>query len=348
MKALSILGAGCVTALGREWNTVWEKIRAGESPVPETLQGPGCVEPVGVYKTALPDIPPAAGARLRRSGSISYFACAAAADAVREAGPLPAARTALVFATSDGSVSYTRRFYEEVAARGAGSPLLFPETVYNAPASHVAAMLGLDGVVLTLVNDATAGMDALATASEILGSGTADRCLVVAAEELDWITCEGYRRWKMTASGAGFAHGAVLSEGAVALVLGPPSSAHVQISRVHPGRTPRRHSPGGQTVRHVLGELADGATPDLAVLSSSGTRSGILEESFVRECFPRARSLSPKRFAGEAFAASSLLQCLCAREELKRPGTAIVPVLGWSGQVGGALLTSGGFRSSRG
>ena len=145
MKAVSILGVGCVTSLGREWNTVWNKIRAGEKPERETVQAPGCREPVEVYKTALPDIPSAASARLRRSGSISYFACAAAADAVQEAGPLPAARTALVFATSDGSVSYTRRFYEEVVERGAGSPLLFPETVYNAPASHVAAMLGWTG-----------------------------------------------------------------------------------------------------------------------------------------------------------------------------------------------------------
>ena len=344
-EPLSILGVGCVTALGRDWKTVWEQICAEKRPPPDALQGPGCAEPVEVFKTALPDIPATASARLRRSGPISYFACAAAADAVQESGPLPAARTALVFAASDGSVSYTRRFYEEVVARGAGSPLLFPETVYNAPASHVAAMLGLDGVVLTLVNDATAGMDALATASELIGSGEVDRCLVVAAEELDWITCEGYRRWKMTASSAETERGAVLAEGAVALVLGPPSSAHVQISRVHPGRILRRHSDARQTLRRVIGELADGTTPDLAVLSASGTRSGILEESLVRECFPGARLLAPKRFAGEAFAVSSLLQCLCAREALIRSGTAIVPVLGWSGQVGGAFLISPGSQA---
>jgi Beta-ketoacyl synthase, N-terminal domain len=340
LKALSILGVGCVTALGRGWETVWEKIRAGEKPEREAVQGPGCVVPVEVYKTALPDIPPSAIARLRRSGSISYFACAAATDAVQQAGPLPAGRTALVFATSHGSVSYTRRFFEEVVTRGGGSPLLFPETVYNAPASHVAAMLGLDGVVLTLVNDSTAGMDALSTASELIHSGAADHCLVVAAEELDWITCEGYRRWKMTASASGAGHGAVLSEGAVALVLGPPSSDAVQIARVHPGRVLCRRSAVGQTIRQVLEELADGATPDLAVLSSSDTSSGGTEALLVKECFPGARLLSPKRFAGEAFATSCLLQCLCAWQELQRGGKAIVPALGWSGQVGGAFLTS--------
>ncbi|MEI8312425.1 MAG: beta-ketoacyl synthase N-terminal-like domain-containing protein [Verrucomicrobiota bacterium] len=335
---LSILGVGCVTAHGRDWGGVWEKIRAGKKPAAEFLQGPGCPAPVEVYKTAVPDIPPSAVARLRRSGSISYFACAAAADAVQQAGPLPAGRTALIFAATDGAVTYTRRFFEEVAARGAGSPLLFPETVYNAPASHVAAMLGLDGVVLTLVNDASAGMDTLSTASDLIHSGEADRCLVVAAEELDWISCEGYRRWKIAASGTGSNNRAVLTEGAVAMVLGPPSPAHVRIARVHPGRSLRRHSDFRQTVRRVFEELSGGENVDLAVMSSVVAES--IEESLVRECFPDARLLLPKQSAGEAFAVSSLLQCLCAWQELQQGGSAIIPVLGWSGQVGGAFLTA--------
>lgn len=344
-QPLSIFGVGCVTALGREWQTVWEKIRAGEAAERGSMQRPGGGMPVVVYKTAMPGIPDAISARLRRSGSISYFVCAAAADAVLHAGALPAGRTALVFAASDGSVSYTRRFYEEVVTRGAGSPLLFPETVYNAPASHVAAMLGLDGTVLTLVNDSTAGMDALSTAADLIHSGTADRCLVVAAEELDWISCDGYRRWKLAGSGSG--DGAVLAEGAVALVLGPPSVSHVQISRIHPGKTLRRHLPAGQTLRQVLEELVDGATPDLAVLSSTGSRAGLVEESVVRQSFPCARLLFPRRVAGDAFAASTLLQCLCAWQELKCGGRAVVPVLGSSGQVGGAFLTAAGEFSNR-
>ncbi|MCK9589223.1 MAG: beta-ketoacyl synthase N-terminal-like domain-containing protein [Terrimicrobiaceae bacterium] len=341
MTPVSILGVGCVTALGRKWETVWERIRDGETPEREAVRGPGCHVPVGVYKTALPDVPSAAGARLRRSGPISYFACAAAADAVQQAGPLPSARTALVFAATDGAVTYTRRFFEEVVERGAGSPLLFPETVYNAPASHVAAMLGLDGIVLTLVNDSGAGMDALSTASELIHSGMADRCLVVAAEELDGVSSEGYRRWKLAMPAAGFQKGAVLTEGAVALVLGPPSPAHVRIDRVHPGGILRRHSTARETIRRILGELAAGETPDLAVLSASGAWPGVVEESLVRECFPESRLLSPRRFAGEAFVVSSLLQCLCAWQELrlKRAGSAIVPVLGWSAQFRGAFLT---------
>ena len=336
---LSILGFGCVTAHGRDWKTIWSRIQEGKSPERTAMQGPSCPEAVGVYKTPLPEIPAGIAPRLRRSGSISYFACAAAADAMESSGSIPGGRMALVYAASDGAVTYTRRFYEDVVAHGTGSPLLFPETVYNAPASHIAAMLGLDGVVLTLVNDATAGMDALSTASDLIHSGEVDRCLVVAAEELDWITCEGYRRWNLASTAAPRDRGAVLTEGAVAMVLGVPDVARPQILRIHAGRILPRHSNRRQNIRRVLAGLAGGEAPGVAVLSSSC--SDPIEELTVRECFPEARILTPKRSAGEAFAASSLLQCLCACGAMGPSGRAVVSVLGWSGQFGGALLSTG-------
>lgn len=338
-SGVSILGAGCVTPYGRDWETIWKMIRSGERPGTETLSGPGGLSPVEVCKAALPEVPSSIAARLRRSSAISYFACAAAADAVGQSGPLPAGRTALIFAASNGAVVYTRRFYGDVVERGSGSPLLFPETVYNAPASHVAAMLGLDGTVLTLVSDATAGMNALSTAADLILSGMAERCLVVAAEELDWISCEAYRRWKLAAAHTG--EGAVLSEGATAFVLGPSSPADVRIARVHPGKTLCRHRSSVRVFQSLLGELVDGEVPDLVVLSASGARPGRIEEASVRNCFPEARIFSPKKIAGEAFATSTLLQCLCAWQEIRQNGAekVLVPVLGWNGQAGGAFLT---------
>ena len=70
-----------------------------------------------------------------------------------------AARLAVIFAVASGSVVYTRRFYEQVTKQGAkaASPMLFPETVYNAPASHLAALLGIDGATYTLVGDNSVG-----------------------------------------------------------------------------------------------------------------------------------------------------------------------------------------------
>ena len=54
-----------------------------------------------------------------------------------------ALRLGIVACTMAGSVAYSRRFYEEVLREPAtASPLVFPETVFNAPASHLAAYLG--------------------------------------------------------------------------------------------------------------------------------------------------------------------------------------------------------------
>ncbi|MEI6736711.1 MAG: GNAT family N-acetyltransferase [Actinomycetes bacterium] len=84
-------------------------------------------------------------------------------------------RLAIVFGVSSGGVQYTRRFYEQIVKQGANaaSPLLFPETVYNAPASHLAAMLGVDGATYTLVGDGTVGLQALEFGAQLIAAAEA-------------------------------------------------------------------------------------------------------------------------------------------------------------------------------
>lgn len=225
MSAIGIHGIGCVSPLGADWPAVWAGLSAGKRPEVVMLPGLAGHPPLPAYRVPGPF--EFRHPRLRRSSAISHFACAAASAAVAEAGPFPAGRSALVFAASDGSLIYTRKFYEEVVASGSGSPLLFPETVYNAPASHVAAVLGIDGSVLTMVGDETAGLDALDSAISLIRSGDADQCLVVASQEVDWIACDGYRRWGLASSGG--MDEPILSEGAVAMVIGHARQGDVLI-----------------------------------------------------------------------------------------------------------------------
>jgi hypothetical protein len=270
--------------------------------------------------------------RLRRSSAISHFACAAASAAVAEAGPLPAGRTALVFAASDGALIYTRKFYEEVVKSGSGSPLLFPETVYNAPASHVAAVLGIDGSVLTMVGDETAGLDALATAIDLIRSGDADQCLVVASQEVDWIGCDGYRRWGLASSGGMDAP--ILSEGAVAMRIGVARPGDVVIGKIDPGS----RALGCSRLEKLYRDLAGDVPPDMLITSSP------LPGKFGGSAFPGMRISSPKPLAGEAFAVSTLLQIACAREEIRdgRARNVLVSVAGWNGSAGGVVLAASG------
>src|SRR5207247_10228762 len=112
--------------------------------------------------------------RLRRASVISRFAAAAGLDALRAANvkldPQNAARTALIFAISNGGVIYTNRFYRDAvdAAAQSASPLLFPETVFNATASHLAAILGVTGATYTVVGDGAVGLLAINMAEDLM------------------------------------------------------------------------------------------------------------------------------------------------------------------------------------
>jgi hypothetical protein len=331
---IAVHGIGCVGPLGGDWDAARRRLASGVRPAATLLSGPP-----GHPAHPVLGVPPPfefPHPRLRRSSPISHFACAAASEAVARSGRDLSGRTALVMASTDGAVIYTRRFFSEVLKSGSGSPMLFPETVYNAPASHVAAVLGLDGTVLTMVGDATAGTDALATAAELLAGGDADRCLVVASEEADWISCDGYRRWGLADT--------PLSEGAVAMLVGPAAPDGPAITAIHPGRTLRR--PVADSIARVLAETAAGACPDAAVLSAPGGTLGKSERRAVERLFPGIRVSVPKEVAGEAFAVSALLQCALAWQDVRDGSSActLVSAVGSGGQIGSVLASAPAVR----
>jgi 3-oxoacyl-(acyl-carrier-protein) synthase len=117
------------------------------------------------------------------------------------------ARLGILCGVMGGSVIYSRRFFEEVRRDPpTASPLLFPETVFNAPASHLGAILGRTGRNDTLVGDQTGFLHALALGATWLTDGVVDSCLVVGSEEADWLTAEAtglFHRQIPTAEGAG-------------------------------------------------------------------------------------------------------------------------------------------------
>ncbi len=322
-----IQGLGWITPLGRDPASAWEAVQAGSAPEPTELTNPFNARsfPVRRIDTAMvADV--ARLPRLRRSSVISHFAVAAALDALKDAGcgcnPLTE-RLAVVFAATNGGVIYTRRFFEDVSKSGtqAGSPLLFPETVYNAPASHIAAVAGINGVVTTLVNDASVGADAIAAASDLIDAGDCDRCLVVAAEEADWAICEAYAAWKL---------GTIFSEGAAAVLLGPGGNGPV-VERIDAGAAFRSIA----EARAMIGEFGMKSEAQIIVSGASDTPFDEAEADL------RGPRFTPKKLFGEAFAASTLMQIAGAALALRGQPTgtrAFVPVVGFHGQVAALTL----------
>jgi 3-oxoacyl-(acyl-carrier-protein) synthase len=348
-----IAGIGCVTPLGGHLGEIRRRIENGERAALVEMRNPES----GRTFSAAP-VPPQYLAhlsrepRLRRASTISLLAAVAGNQAVADSGlDLTSAvksRLALVFGVSSGGVQYTRRFYEQVVKEGANaaSPLLFPETVYNAPASHLAAMLGMDGSTYTIVGDGTVGLQALHFGAQLIETGEADHVLVVAAEELDWILMEAHREWRLTvAKGRAAPHGgshtgALLAEGAAAVLLGREgrrATAHLR-----EGLTCFSRREAASVMDRLLAGFAALAPVDLVVSGGNGTWVDDVIASAVERHFPQTERpwLMPKEHFGEALGAGALLQVVMAVDALEHQGLdrALVVAMGWNQQAGAAVI----------
>jgi 3-oxoacyl-(acyl-carrier-protein) synthase len=324
---LAISGMGWVTPLGSGVAEVWQRLINGDEATAETISSPPDDHTYPVFRVppeAIAKAPP--HPRLRRSSAISRFAVVAGLAALEDAQVkmdlATAERTAIIFAISNGGVIYTKRFYHEVVESGAraASPLLFPETVFNAPASHLAAILGITGASYTLVGDGAVGLLALKMAEDLMQNPALDRCLVVGAEEADWLLCDAYRRWRLLRTAPPVQlfeekpRGMTLSEGAGAVLV--DRGGGVQIQTVDAGSNFRRQHEATTCVDDVFSRL--GANDDdLVIASANGTFVDRAEASAIQRRCPNSITYSPKLSLGESVGASSLWQVICGAQALR-------------------------------
>ncbi len=286
--------------------------------------------------------------RMRRSSPISQFCVGAALEALGGAAIVPTEgdgrRLGLVFCTMTGSVVYSRRFFDEVLREPAtASPLLFPETVFNAPASHLAAILGITGRVHTEVGDAGCFLKGLATAALWLRLGAVDRCLVVGAEEADWLIGEGLLHLSRTAV-AGEGAGALLLErsverdgqgGAKIQAVTDPILYGARTTPVDAMRTVRRALTGDAGLHSEEGTLL-----------VDGTGAGGRLDRAERAAWAgwKGSRWSIKAVLGEAWAAGAAWQCVAAAAGLSALSAdmAVVSVVGTQEGAMGALFGRNG------
>jgi len=345
--SLGIAGMGWVTPLGSDLTAVWQRLLNGETASVQSISSPlgraYPVFPVPAEATARAPAHP----RLRRSSAISRFAVVAGLAALEDAklklDAEAAARTALIFAVSNGGVIYTKRFYHEIVESGAqaASPLLFPETVFNAPASHLAAILGISGASYTLVGDGAVGILALKMAEDLMESKTLDRCLVVGAEEADWLLCNAYHKWRLLRSAPPIEpfkqppRGTILSEGAGAVLLSRGGA--IRLEKIAAGTNFRKQSEAGESLEKIFAELGDGEI-DLVVASANGTFIDAAEHAAVLRNCPSANVYAMKGALGESVGASSFWQTICGAQCLR---TQLVPPDSHLIQEAGARVSMG-------
>lgn len=332
---LSITGIGAVTPAGWGVDAMMRVLAAGNplatSPLERMMGDTVVVTPVLRVPAEGATVPKSA--RLRRCSPISKFAAAAAMEALGEdrLARIPhGLRVGVIFTLTNGSVNYSNRFFGEVLADPAlASPILFPETVFNAPSSHLSAMIGSTAPNDSLIGDGSGFLTGLGLAAEWIARGDVDGCLVVASEEIDWLSAEALRHYSRSY---------LPSEGAGAVYLeagcGPAMIRHlpdpVSYALVDRHRAARR-------MRETLSAVDDGET--LLVDGRSGVLRFDSPETVAWEQWQGPR-WSPKKLLGESMGASSAWQVVAAVAAL-RTGEfkqAVVPSTGANQQAAGVLL----------
>lgn len=340
MSEIFIRGMGAVSPAGWGVEALLEAV-AGGRPLPATpAPVPTGNRPVLRRTVPIPEPRPAflAHPRLRRASAISHFAMGAAVEAL-DGWPLAPAslgRLGIVLATHTGSIRYSERFFGEVRQDPAtASPLLFPETVFNAPASHVAACLGGVPRTYTLVGDQTVFLQALTLGAGWLSEGQVDRCVVIGAEE---------SHWPVSFAASDFARGLILAEGAGALLLTtqPSTTTAVRLAGITDA-----HSYAGQSTRHgavcrMQAELSTTGAARLLVDGRCGVERLDDPEKRAWEAWDAERA-SPKVTLGEGLSAGAAWQCVLACQRLLAGGPAgcFVSVPGFNGAAIGARFSLG-------
>jgi 3-oxoacyl-(acyl-carrier-protein) synthase len=324
--SLAIAGMGWVTPLGRGVDSVWERLLHGDEAFATTVSEKFGNRPYNVFRVPESALTGFAHPRLRRASAISRFAAAAGLDALRGAGlnldSQNAERIALIFAISNGGVIYTKRFYREVVDAGAqsASPLLFPETVFNAPASHLAAILGIRGATYTLVGDGAVGLLAIKMAEDLMANEALDHCLVVGTEELDWLSCDAYRRWRLLRPAPPIepfskqTRGMILSEGAGAILLAREGPFAIECA--HPGGYFARRAQAEEILKRILHDLCQSEI-DLVISSANGTFVDRAEYRALKAVVPNAFVYTAKPALGESVGAAGLWQVILAVQALR-------------------------------
>ncbi|MFO1500733.1 MAG: hypothetical protein U1G07_20500 [Verrucomicrobiota bacterium] len=336
--SIFIQGVGVVSPAGWGVNSIRDALAKGASlPIAE-LARPGWKLPLPFRPVPAPVERPAylSHSRLRRTSPISQFVVGAALEALGDDQPRLAEgslRLGIIVCVMAGCVRYSRRFYEEVCRDPrTASPLVFPETVFNAPASHLAAVLGSGDVSYTLVGDPGMFLVGLALGASWLSAGHVEGCLVVGAEESDWLISDASRRFErrvVLAEGAGAVYLRASSAPGPAIALECVTDAH--------SFTPDR--PRARAAAAMRAQLPQGAAPDLLCDGTRGQAQSDAAEEEAWAHWPGAR-LSVKRILGESWAAGSAWQCVAAADALRtgRHRSALVSVVGCNQQAIGLHL----------
>jgi 3-oxoacyl-(acyl-carrier-protein) synthase len=336
LNTVMVQGIGAVSPAGWNVDSLRDALAKGQPLPGSNLARPGFASDLRVRRVPTPSPRPdfLGHPRLRRASPISQFAVGAALEALGtnlQGVTQDRSRLGIIFAVMAGCIKYSRRFYDETLRDPAtASPLVFPETVFNAPASHLAAILGSSGRTYTFVGDPGMFLVGLALGATWLADDHVDSVLIVGAEEIDWLAADAFRR---------FERHAILSEGAGAVYLrrGTGAGDEIHLQAVTDSHSFLSHRPRLAAAQAMRAELPSHAEDHLLCDGTQGLPKLDLAEKQAWANWTGPR-LALKPLLGEGLAAASAWQCVAAIDALRqtRYRGALVSIVGCNQQAIGA------------
>lgn len=336
MSEIYVTGVGAVSPAGWSVNALRDLVAKGQCLPSEPLEPAAGLPALKVLRVPPPNPRPSflAHARLRRASPISHFALSAVLEALGNGVDRSAhAGTAVIACVFSGCVNYSRRFYGETLKDPAtASPLLFPETVFNAPASHISAFLGSSAINYTLVGDFGTVLTGLALGARWLLEGKAEQCVVVGTEEIDWLTAGALQL---------FDRSSCLTEGAGAVLLTrTPRQPAARLAMITDEFLYSRWGRTGALAK-MNGEVGESAAQTVLFDSTTGAPRLSREEAQLWSGWNGSR-VAVKQLLGEGLMASAAWQLVLAADAIAT-GTAkesIISIAGFHQHAVGARLSA--------
>jgi len=335
---ICITGVGVVSSIGigkEEFLSSLKNGRSGIAEIKEFNTHFSRSKKGGIVRSFHPkDFIPAA--KIRRLDRASQFAIAASklalADAQFSVTQENCSRIGVVLGSGFCGLSSSEEFHRSQVLKGFLdlNPMLFPNTVPNAPSSYVSIELGIHGVNSTLVQSFCTAEAALLFACDQLRKGKANLILTGGVDELSEFLFRGFSELHLLATDQGHGekscpydkmrNGLVLGEGAGILTIENEEHARSRRAGIYgyiQGYSlvgSSSQGDGSEDLKRCI-QLALGGREDVSVdyLSGAGNSSKVLdalESKGVKEAFP-TRSLqipvsSIKSMTGEGIASGGL------------------------------------------
>jgi 3-oxoacyl-[acyl-carrier-protein] synthase II len=335
---ICVTGIGVVSPIGigkEEFLSSLKKGRSGIVEIKEFDTYFSRSKKGGVIRSFHPkDFIPAS--KIRRLDRASQFAIAASKMALADAQfPVTeenSSRVGVVLGSGFCGLSSSEEFHRGQVLKGFLdlNPMLFPNTVPNAPSSYVSIELGIQGVNSTLVESFCTAEAAIVFACDQLRKRKADLILTGGADELSEYLFRGFSELHLLATDPGYGekscpydkmrNGLVLGEGAGLLVIEREEHAKSRGVRIYGyisgyslvGKSfqGERSEDLGRSIKITLKGIEDARIDYLSGAGNSSRVLDALEADGVKKTFrtqyPQIPVSSIKSMTGEAIASGGM------------------------------------------